>query len=94
MGVPYTFATATGSLPLSQLDANFAVATGPNSTTQLATLGQTVFTVPFYYPGTNSLKVYIDGVKQIAGSSYTETNSTTVTFSEGLHQNAVVEFTG
>ena len=26
MGVPYTFATATTSIPLSQLDSNFATA--------------------------------------------------------------------
>ena len=94
MSVPYTFATATSPIPLSQLDANFAVATGPNSNVQSATQGQTIFTVPVYYPGTNSLKVYIDGVKQIINSSYTETNSTTVTFSEGLHFGAIVEFTG
>ena len=94
MGVPFTFANATSAIPLSELDADLAIAAGPDSTYQTATAGQTVFTVPVYYPGTSSLKVYIDGVKQNPGTAYTETNSTTVTFSEGLHVGALVEFTG
>ena len=71
---------------------------GSSSTTRqegtvTATSGQTVFTVPFTYtPGTKRLCVYINGVKQIIGSSYAETNTTTITFTEAVPVNAVVEF--
>ena len=60
-----------------------------------ATAGQTVFTLTTinYTPGTNTLNVFIDGVKQYVGTSYVETNSTTVTFTSGLHVGAQVEFT-
>lgn len=60
-----------------------------------ATAGQTVFTLSTinYTPGTNTLNVFIDGVKQYVGTSYVETNSTTVTFTSGLHVGAQVEFT-
>jgi len=61
--------------------------------TVTATSGQTVFTVPFsYVVGSNRLSVYIDGVRQILSSSYTETSTTSVTFSEGVHVGAKVEF--
>lgn len=60
-----------------------------------ATAGQTVFTLSTinYTPGTNTLNVFIDGVKQYVGTSYTETDGTTVTFTQGLHVGALVEFT-
>ena len=58
-----------------------------------ATSGQTVFTVPFsYVVGSNRLSVYINGVRQILNSSYTETNTTTVTFSAAVPVTAIVEF--
>lgn len=63
---------------------------------QIATAGQTVFTLTTmqYQPGTNNLVVYVDGVNQVEGGSYSyvETNSTTVTFTAGLHVGAVVKF--
>jgi len=43
MGVPYTFSTASQSIPLSQLDANFATPITLGSTT--VALGQTVTTI-------------------------------------------------
>jgi hypothetical protein len=65
-----------------------------NEGTVIATAGQTVFTVPFTYtPGNKRLNVYIQGIKQIIGSSYNETNTTTVTFTEAVPVNCVVEFT-
>lgn len=94
MTVPYTFATATSSIPLANLDVNFAVVSGPASTYQNATASQTVFTVPTYFVGTNSLKVYVNGSKQINTLNYNETNSVTVTFVSGLNAGDVVEFTG
>lgn len=62
---------------------------------QTATSGQTVFTLTTinYTPGTNSLSVYVDGVNQYVGTSYLETDSTTVTFTSGLHVGAEVKFT-
>jgi hypothetical protein len=64
---------------------------------QTATAGQTVFTLSTvnYTPGTNTLSVFVDGVNQIDGASYSyiETNSTTVTFTTGLHVGALVKFT-
>ena len=59
---------------------------GTNNHTQLetytATDNQTVFTLTnSYIPTTNTLSVYVNGVRQ---SAYTETNATTVTFTNGL----------
>lgn len=61
---------------------------------QYATAGQTVFnlTTMSYAPGGNNLMVFVDGVNQYEGLSYTETNSTRVTFTQGLHVGAVVKF--
>jgi hypothetical protein len=59
-----------------------------------ATLGQTVFNLPYAYtPGSKRLAVFISGIKQSATSSYVETNSTTVTFTEAVPNTAIVEFT-
>ncbi len=60
---------------------------------QTATAGQTVFTLTeiTYNPGVNNLSVFINGVRQGSGV-YTETDSTTVTFSTGLTVTDVVEF--
>lgn len=65
---------------------------------QTATAGQTVFTLTTmqYQVATNSLSVFVDGVNQYgpgAQYAYTETSSTSVTFTNGLHVGAVVKFT-
>ena len=64
---------------------------------QTATASQIVFTLTTmqYQPGTNNLTVYVDGVNQIDGStySYVETSSTVITFTAGLHVGALVKFT-
>jgi len=76
-------------------DVNDYVYQGRLRGTVTATSGQTVFTVPFTYTvGAKTLDVYINGIRQILSSSYTETTSTTITFSEGVPINAVVEFIG
>ena len=76
-------------------DVNDYVYQGRQRGTVTATSGQTVFTVPFTYTvGAKTLDVYINGVRQILTSSYTETNTTSVTFSEAVPVNAVVEFVG
>lgn len=61
---------------------------------KIATQGQTVFTLTTmsYIPGINNLSVFVDGVNQYRGTAYTETSSTVVTFSQGLHAGAVVKF--
>jgi parallel beta-helix repeat protein len=63
---------------------------------QTATAGQTVFTLTTmqYQPGLNNLVVYVDGVNQVEGGtySYVETSSTVVTFTAGLHLGAIVKF--
>ena len=67
-----------------------------NEEVQIATAGQTVFnlTTMTYQPGSNNLVVYVDGVNQVEGGSYSyvETDSDTVTFTSGLHLGAVVKF--
>jgi hypothetical protein len=51
---------------------------------QTATSNQTVFSLTnTYTPGTNSLQLYVNGVRLFLGD-YTETNSTTVTLAAGL----------
>lgn len=65
---------------------------------QTATAGQTVFNLAAieYQPGTNSLSVFVDGVNQYgpgAQYAYVETDSDTVTFTNGLHVGAQVKFT-
>jgi hypothetical protein len=64
---------------------------------QTATASQTVFTLTTmqYQPDTNNLTVYVDGVNQIDGAtySYVETSSTVITFTAGLHVGALVKFT-
>jgi len=60
--------------------------------TVTATQGQTVITVPFtYLIGSNSLKVYVNGSKQINTVNYNETNTTTITFVDGLNVGDLVE---
>lgn len=59
-----------------------------------ATSGQTVFTIPFTCSLTLPLGIYINGVKQVFGLSYTRTSSTQVTFTEGVGVGAIVEFVG
>lgn len=79
-----------GGLPVSPGNINY---TGQIKETQVATSGQTVFNLTSisYNPLTNNLSVYVDGVYQNP-SRYTETSSTRVTFSTGLHVGAVVDF--
>lgn len=82
---------------ISGINSNFVNFTSEQEI-QTATAGQTVFTLTTvnYTPGTNSLSVFVDGVNQYgpgAQYAYLETNSTTVTFVNGLHVGASVKFT-
>ena len=76
-------------------DVNDYVYQGRQRGTVTATSGQTIFTVPFTYTvGAKTLDVYINGIRQILTSSYTETSTTSITFTAGVPVNAVVEFVG
>jgi hypothetical protein len=59
---------------------------------QTATQNQTVFTGLNYSVGNNSLKVFVNGSKQIVNVNYTETNSSSITFLSGLNVGDLVEF--
>jgi hypothetical protein len=103
-GLLYKFVleTSTGVLiatydNIAGINSNFVNFTNEQEI-QTATAGQTVFTLATtnYSPGTNSLSVFVDGVNQYgpgAQYAYLETNSTTVTFVNGLHLGALVKFT-
>ena len=97
-GYSYKFVLQTSSgTQIWSMDNLSGVLGGEGSVT--ATTGQTVVTVPFtYVVGANNLKVFVNGSKQIIGStspsSYVETSSTSITFnSPGLNFGDVVEFT-
>lgn len=100
-GLVYKFVieTATSILlgtydNITGVNSNFVNYTAQEEV-QTATAGQTVFTLTTmnYAPGTNSLTVYIDGVNQYVGDSYLETDSSTVTFTSGVHIGGEVKFT-
>jgi len=59
-----------------------------------ATTGQTIFNLSMltYTPASNNLSVYIQGIKQRLTSAYVETDNNTITFTEAVPVNAVVEF--
>lgn len=49
-----------------------------------ATAGQTLFSLSSsYQPGTNNLGVYVNGLRLVPGTDYTETSSTTLTMASG-----------
>lgn len=58
-----------------------------------ATEGQTTFVLTLftYVPTANNLAVYVNGLRQDVGTSYTETSSTTFTFTSGLTAGDVVQ---
>jgi hypothetical protein len=59
---------------------------------QTATQGQTVFTGLTYTLGNNSLKVFVNGSKQIVTLNYNETTANSITFLTGLNVGDIVEF--
>lgn len=78
---------------LTGINSNYVAYTGQTET-QIATNGQTVFTLTTmqYQTGTDNLAVYVNGSKQIITVNYNETNATTVTFVSGLSAGDKVEF--
>lgn len=75
-------------------DASTATTTSILRETATATASQTVFNLSTinYTPGTNEIGVFVDGVKQLLTTDYTETSNTIITFVSGLTGGEVVEF--
>jgi hypothetical protein len=64
-----------------------------NRGTVTATASQTVFTVPFnYIVGSKTLHVYASGLHKVLNSDYTETSTTSITFTNGISAGVIVEF--
>lgn len=63
----------------------------PNRSTAVATAGQKVFTTPPYVPGTNTLLVFLNGVK-VPREDYVETSRTSITFNTGRLAAQELEF--
>ena len=63
-----------------------------NDKTWTATEGQTVFTITNgqYVIGKGNIEVWVGGVPQIKDQGFTETNSTTITLSEGVPAGTIV----
>lgn len=70
----------------------YGLPSGGAQSYQTAIQGQTVFTISTYTTGNNSMKVYVNGSKQIIVLNYNETNPTTITFVSGLNAGDIVEF--
>lgn len=89
-----TFFTSGTTISSSWLnDVNDHVyGSGGEDTVVTTSYGQTLFSIPSAIVNTDQMTVYIDGIKQVQGTSWVMTGSTQITFSEGLHYGAVVEF--
>lgn len=94
-GVSYKFViTDSNDVLIATYDNLLGLATSGQAGYSVATQGQTAFNVPFtYLTGVNSLKVYVNGSKQIVTLNYIENTSTSVIFLTGLSTGDVVEFT-
>jgi len=75
-------------------DASTATTTSILREAETASASQVTFNLStaVYTPGTNQLMVYVDGVKKVLTTDYTETSSTVVTFGSGMTGGEVVEF--
>ena len=94
-GFVYKFVlTDANNVLIATYDNLLGLATSGQAGYVTATQAQTVFNVPFtYLAGVNSLKVYVNGSKQVVTLNYTETTTTSITFLSGLNVGDIVEFT-
>ena len=94
-GFVYKFVlTDANDVLIATYDNLLGLATSGQAGYITATQGQTIVTTSFtYLAGINSLKVYVNGSKQVATLNYTETTSTSITFLSGLNVGDIVEFT-
>jgi hypothetical protein len=93
-GQLYKFVLTTATDVLIWTVDNLAgLATSGQEGYVIATQAQTVFNVPFtYLVGLNSLKVYVNGNKQVVTLNYIENSTTSITFLNGLNVGDVVQF--
>ena len=77
MAVPYTFATATTSIPLSQLDSNFATA---------VTLGNTAVYLGNTTTSLGNVTLTLPTVTNYVETLYSATGNTTVALTNGTIQ--------
>ena len=92
-GINYKFVLKTSTdVQLWSVDNLNGIPSSGTQSYQTATQGQTAFTGLTYTTGNNSLKVFVNGSKQIVTLNYTETNSSTITFGTGLNVGDIVEF--
>jgi hypothetical protein len=90
-----TATNATEPVTKAQLDAASTTVQFSGTVVEsfTATAAQTLFTLSSYtYTiGGNNLQVYVNGVKQLVGAAYSETSTSSFTFTEGLVVGDVVE---
>jgi len=92
-GISYKFVLKTSTdVQLWSVDNLNGIPSSGTQSYQTATQGQTVFTGLTYTTGNNSLRVFVNGSKQVVALNYAETNSSTVTFGTGLNVGDIVEF--
>lgn len=94
-GVSYKFVLKDANdVLIATYDNLLGLATSGQAGYITATQSQTVFIVPFsFLVGNNSLKVYVNGSKQVVNLNYTETPTASITFLNGLNVGDIVEFT-
>ena len=91
--VAYKFVLQTSTATLIwTMDNLSGLPSAGTQSTVTATQGQTVFIGLNYTTGNNSMKVFVNGSKQIITTNYIETNANTITFVSGLNVDDVVEF--
>lgn len=82
---PYSILIKDKQGRLVYSDLNFRAPAFGYRETLTATAGQTVFVLGASYdPGTNDLQVYVNGLLLERTADYTETSSTSITFTAGL----------
>lgn len=74
-----TISPGTSSISFSRTSAG---AVTPSS--NVASAGQTVFSVATYQPSASSLEVYVNGLRQRVTSDYAETSASSITFTYAL----------
>ncbi len=89
-----TFAVSTsGTITPGTTSISFsrAAAGAISKTSSTASAGQTLFTVGTYQAGANSIEVYVNGLRQRLTADYSETSTTSITFTYALSANDEVD---
>jgi hypothetical protein len=91
--VSYKFVLKTAtSVQIWSMDNLSGLPSAGTQSYQTATQNQTVFSGITYTVGNNSLKVFVNGSKQVITLNYTETSANSITFLTGLNVGDIVEF--